>query len=277
MHGARGRSPDLHAGAFPPRNPPLSSDLMHPCAPGNPSCHAGAFPPRTPPFIRAGAALRPACAHCQSVVQHEHDAPIRASRRFAEPCTPSSEHRTPFQQHRAAQPKCAPSRSSSSKESELRSTDAEPMRPPTCAAFSKRSVKRACAKARRSTGCTRRWSVARRIFANVLEELSLRRREAARPSPRTNYVWSACTHERFSGAVRPEPLRSPPAARDILENRPNRKTRSAREGRLLRLSDPLFRDRVVRAVIYVLMVDGHRTVQTPERASPGECGSAETF
>ena len=137
MHGARGRSPDLHAGAFPPRNPPLSSDLMHPCAPGNPSCHAGAFPPRTPPFIRAGAALRPACAHCQSVVQHEHDAPIRASRRFAEPCTPSSEHRTPFQQHRAAQPKCAPSRSSSSKESELRSTDAEPMRPPNCAAFSK--------------------------------------------------------------------------------------------------------------------------------------------
>ena len=110
MHGARGRSPDLHAGAFPPR---------------------------TPPFIRAGAALRPACAHCQSVVQHEHDAPIRASRRFAAPCTPSSEHRTPFQQHRAAQPKCAPSRSSSSKESELRSTDAEPMRPPTCAAFSK--------------------------------------------------------------------------------------------------------------------------------------------
>ena len=67
--------------------------------------------------------------------------------------------------------------------------------------------------------------MARRIFANVLEELSLRRREAARPSPRTNYVWSACTHERFSGAVRPEPLRSPPAARDILENRPNRKTR----------------------------------------------------
>ena len=49
-HGARGRSPDLHAGAFPPRNPPLSSDLMHPCAPGNPSCHAGAFLPRTPPL-----------------------------------------------------------------------------------------------------------------------------------------------------------------------------------------------------------------------------------
>ena len=86
-----------------------------------------------------------------------------------------------------------------------------------------------------------------------------------------------CTHERFSGGVRPEPLRSPPAARDILENRPNRKTRSAREGRLLRLSHPSFRDRVVRAVIYVLMVDGHRTVQTPERASPGECGNLETF
>ena len=64
--------------------------------------------------------------------------------------------------------------------------------------------------------------MARRIFANVLEELSLRRREAAQPTPRANYVWSACTHERFSGAVRPEPLRSPPAARDILENRPNR-------------------------------------------------------
>ena len=119
--------------------------------------------------------------------------------------------------------------------------------------------------------------MARRIFANVLEELSLRRREAARPSPRTNYVWSACTHERFSGAVRPEPLRSPPAARDILENRPNRKTRIARGGRPRRLSDPLFRDRVVRAVIYVLIVDGHRTVQTPERASPGECGNLETF
>ena len=39
--------------------------------------------------------------------------------------------------------------------------------------------------------------MARRIFANVLEELSLRRREAARPTPRTNYVWSACTNERF--------------------------------------------------------------------------------
>ena len=119
--------------------------------------------------------------------------------------------------------------------------------------------------------------MARRIFANVLEELSLRRREAARPSPRTNYVWSACTHERFSGAVRPEPLRSPPAARDILENRPNRKTRIARGRRLLRLCDPSFRDRVVRAHILGVMVDGHRTVQTPERASPGECGNLETF
>ena len=252
-------------------------------------------------FVRCSFSLRMACSpicglarrvflmharrqqpwlNCGVILQTTYTnlrAQIRASRRFAEPCTPSSEHRTPFQQHRAAQPKCAPSRSSSSKESELRSTDAEPMRPPTCAAFSKRSVKRACAKARRSTGCTRRWSVARRIFANVLEELSLRRREAARPSPRTNYVWSACTHERFSGAVRPEPLRSPPAARDILENRPNRKTRSARGGRLLRLCGPLFRDRVVRAVYVGVMVDGHRTVQTPERASPGECGSAETF
>ena len=120
--------------------------------------------------------------------------------------------------------------------------------------------------------------MARRIFANVLEELSLRRREAARPTPgQITFVWSACTNERFSGAVRPEPLRSPPAARDILENRPNRKTRIARGGRPCRLSDPSFRDRVVRVVIYVLIVDGHRTVQTPERASPGECGSAETF
>ena len=149
-------------GRTPPATPPFPPTL---CTPAHQEIHPamrGRSSPAPPPFIRAGAALRPACAHCQSVVQHEHDAPIRASRRFAEPCTPSSEHRTPFQQHRAAQPKCAPSRSSSSKESELRSTDAEPMRPPTCAAFSKRSVKRACAKARRSTSCTRRWSVARR-------------------------------------------------------------------------------------------------------------------
>ena len=86
-------------------------------------------------------------------------------------------------------------------------------------------------------------------------------------------------HPAMRGRPRPEPLRSPPAARDILENRPNRKTRIARGGRARRLwdPDPLFRDRVVRAVYVGVMVDGHRTVQTPERASPGECGSAETF
>ena len=53
MHGARGRSPDLHAGAFPPRNPPLSSDLMHPCAPGNPATARGA------PLTGSAAGLLP--------------------------------------------------------------------------------------------------------------------------------------------------------------------------------------------------------------------------